>query len=70
MSTRKKRTASLSGVYVARRQEAQQEIANFLKALNSYPDSFARDPYLNFQQHLISVAAQSGQSVFGGCRKR
>jgi hypothetical protein len=69
MNLRKKRTALLNVVYAAGRQQAQQEIATFLKALNSYPDSFARDPYLNFQQHLISVAAQAGLSTFAGYRK-
>jgi hypothetical protein len=38
-----------------REQEVQQEIASFLQALSSYPDRFAREPYLSFQQHLSSI---------------
>jgi hypothetical protein len=44
---------------VARQLEVQQEIENFLNALESYPDRFARDPYLSFEQHLYSVAAEN-----------
>ena len=36
--------------------EAQREIENFLQAVRSYPDRFAREPYLSFQQHLCSIA--------------
>jgi hypothetical protein len=38
-----------------REREAQQEIDSFLRALRSYPDRFAREPYLSFQQHLSSI---------------
>jgi hypothetical protein len=38
-----------------REQEAQEEIDSFLRALSSYPDRFARQPYLSFQQHLSSI---------------
>jgi hypothetical protein len=38
-----------------REHEVQQEIDNFLRAINSYPDRFAREPYLSFQQHLSSI---------------
>lgn len=33
----------------------QREIKMFFRALSSYPDRFARDPELNFQQHLFSL---------------
>jgi hypothetical protein len=36
--------------------EAQREIENFLRAVKSYPDRFAREPFLSFQQHLCSIA--------------
>jgi hypothetical protein len=39
----------------AREHEVQQEIDSFLRALSSYPDRFAREPYLSFQQHLSSI---------------
>jgi hypothetical protein len=28
-----------------------------MRALTSYPDRFARDPYLSFEQHLFRIAA-------------
>jgi len=37
-------------------RDVQQEIDSFLRALSSYPDRFAREPYLSFQQHLSSIA--------------
>ena len=40
-------------------QEAQQEIKIFLKALASYPESFACDPCLSFERHLGTLAAES-----------
>jgi hypothetical protein len=39
----------------ARESEVQQEIDSFLRAIRSYPDRFAREPYLSFQQHLSSI---------------
>jgi|1185.fasta_scaffold466832_1 hypothetical protein len=38
-----------------RAPEVQQEIETFLGALSSYPERFARNPYLTFEQHLFSV---------------
>ena len=43
------------GVADARERETQQEIDSFLRALSSYPDRFAREPYLSFQQHLSNI---------------
>jgi len=37
------------------REAVQQEIDRFLQALSSYPDRFAHDPYLSFEQHLCSI---------------
>jgi hypothetical protein len=36
-------------------QRVQREIDSFLRAVNSYPDRFAREPYLSFQQHLSNM---------------
>jgi len=47
-----------------RQREVQHEIDNFLQALNSYPDRFAREPYLTFEQHLFSIAA-AGRMISG-----
>jgi hypothetical protein len=41
----------------SRTREVEREIKTFLNALNSYPDRFAREPYLSFEQHLFSIAA-------------
>jgi hypothetical protein len=38
-----------------RENEVQREIDSFLRAVNSYPDRFAREPYLSFQQHLFNI---------------
>lgn len=40
-----------------REREVQQEIETFLTALSSYPDRFARNPCISFEQHLFSLAA-------------
>ena len=31
------------------------EIDSFLRALSSYPEQFAREPHLSFQQHFSSI---------------
>jgi hypothetical protein len=36
-------------------RDVQQEIDNFLQALSSYPDSFAHNPRLSFEQHLFRI---------------
>jgi len=36
-------------------RQACVEIETFLQALDSYPDRFARDPALRFEQHLDSL---------------
>jgi hypothetical protein len=42
------------------REEVQQEIRNFLQALDSYPARVAKDPRVSFQQHLGSLFAAAG----------
>jgi hypothetical protein len=54
MKTKRRQVTDL-GVTDPREYEAQQEIDSFLRALSSYPDRFAREPYLSFQQHLSSI---------------
>jgi hypothetical protein len=46
------------------RYKAEQEIQNFLKAINSYPERFAQDPQLSFEDHLFTITAQSEQVHF------
>jgi len=37
--------------------DVQRDIDSFLRAISSYPDRFAREPYLSFQQHLSSIVS-------------
>jgi hypothetical protein len=55
MRTKKCHAADLCEGNSTREQEAQEEIDSFLRALRSYPDRFAREPELSFQQHLSSI---------------
>jgi hypothetical protein len=36
-------------------EHVRNEIQAFLEALNSYPDRFARDPQITFEQHRGSL---------------
>ncbi|MGA7380317.1 MAG: hypothetical protein WBX03_05660 [Terriglobales bacterium] len=65
MKTQKYQPGSLSAAETLRRQEVQQEIENYLLALSSYPERFADDPYVSFEQHLYSMIA-AGQTVRNG----
>ena len=40
-----------------RQVEVRREIDNFLLALNSYPERFADDPCLSFEEYLCSIMA-------------
>ena len=35
----------------------RQEIEAYVNALNSYPEHFAQNPAISFEQHLFSVVA-------------
>ena len=50
--------------------EVQREIETFLRALSSYPDRFARDPYLSFEQHLGTIASASQPATADAGRHR
>jgi hypothetical protein len=64
-----KRRPNSSGVCRAAREcDVQYEIKTFLSALGSYPDRFAREPDLSFEQHLFRVVAT--QMASGGERRR
>jgi hypothetical protein len=39
----------------AKEKQAQDEVAGFLQALTSYPERYARNPKLSFEQHLLCV---------------
>ncbi|MBZ5598581.1 MAG: hypothetical protein LAN83_09680 [Acidobacteriia bacterium] len=59
MKIRKHRpiTVGIASTERERQREVQQEIETFLTALSSYPDRFARNPCVSFEQHLFSLAA-------------
>ncbi|HEX8817926.1 MAG TPA: hypothetical protein VF753_20730 [Terriglobales bacterium] len=42
---------------VLRDDLTQREVRNFLRALRTYPDRFAEQPQLSFEQHLFETAA-------------
>jgi hypothetical protein len=68
MKTQKYQPENLSVAETIRRQEVQQEIDNYLLALSSYPERFADDPYVSFEQHLYSMMA-AGHSFKNGDRR-
>lgn len=61
MKTKKQARQTLHGSEAPRESDVQQEIDSFLRALSSYPDRFAREPYLSFQQHLSSIVTADHQ---------
>jgi len=63
MKIRKRRPALVEPSDAARNREVRQEIDAFLQALSSYPDRFAREPYLSFEQHLFSITAESNSAA-------
>jgi hypothetical protein len=44
-------------------EQVLMEVQSFLQALASYPDRFAKEPKISFEQHLGSLVAAS-QSEF------
>lgn len=40
-----------------RNKQVRREIQRFLQALDSYPDRFARNPGITFEQHLWSLVS-------------
>jgi hypothetical protein len=60
MKSKKQDAARLANA--AREHEVQREIDSFLRAISSYPDRFAREPYLSFQQHLSSIVTAAHPS--------
>ncbi len=54
------RTTGLGISWLKEGTDSQLEIEAFLHAMNSYPERFARDPQVSFQQHLCSITTQAG----------
>ncbi|HLW84009.1 MAG TPA: hypothetical protein VKR60_02270 [Candidatus Sulfotelmatobacter sp.] len=44
-------------------EHACMEILSFLQALNSYPEHFAREPEISFEQHRISLDKEESTQV-------
>ncbi len=63
MKTKRINPARIAGIKVVRQQNTEQEIADFLKALHSYPKQFAHNPLLSFEQHLFSIASENNLPV-------
>jgi len=55
MKTRKQDATALRVSDPAHEREVRREIESFLRAISSYPDRFAHEPCLSFQQHLSSI---------------
>jgi hypothetical protein len=50
------------------KREATREVENFLLALDSYPDQFAHNPRLSFQQYFCAVGEASSVLVAANAR--
>lgn len=57
MRIKTRRAIALHVADATQKHAVQQEIERFLEALSSYPQCFAHDPYLSFEQHLCSIMA-------------
>lgn len=60
----KRNDASVSEISCEAQQHGVQlEIDRFLRAVSSYPDRFAREPHLSFQQHFSSLATAARPTI-------
>jgi hypothetical protein len=65
-----KRRPNASGLSrAAQERDVQYEIKSFLSALVSYPDRFAVEPDLSFEQHLYQRVAASQMTNRVGQRR-
>ena len=55
-------------IAVPRDVKVQEEIQNYLEALDSYPARVAKEPGITFQQHLSRIA--TSQDLRTGARTR
>ncbi len=69
MKTSKHRPSASGLSRAARERDVQNEIRNFLTALVSYPDRFATDPDLSFEQHLFQWVAANQMPSRAGNRR-
>jgi hypothetical protein len=59
MSVKKVRPNMKRETAMSINQQVLTEIQIFLKALDSYPDCFARDPQITFEQHHCGLISPS-----------
>jgi hypothetical protein len=59
MKVKRREATGLRVSDCAREYEVRREIDSFLRAINSYPDRFAREPCLSFEQHLSSIVTRA-----------
>jgi hypothetical protein len=52
---------STLGGQLLREEQVREEIESFLRALNSYPESFSRHPGISFEQHHSLIASEKAQ---------
>lgn len=45
-----------------RNAQVRREMQGFLRAIDSYPDRFAKEPKVSFEQHLFSLVAAAGKA--------
>jgi hypothetical protein len=62
MKTKKQHATDSLVSDAEREREVRREIEGFLRAVSSYPDRFAREPYLSFRQHLSRIVTGSHPS--------
>jgi len=53
----RKYQSTLQGLESHPESDVRKEIDHFLLALRSYPESFAHDPRLSFEEHLFRIMA-------------
>lgn len=46
---------------IAGNEQVRREIESFLHALKSYPDRFAREPHVTFEQHHGGLARDASE---------
>ena len=61
MSTKKNQPSRTEVFRSSAAVEGKEDIDNFLRALSSYPDHFAREPHLSFEQHMFSIVRANQQ---------
>ena len=57
MKDKRHRASVAASVSSHRQSDTQREIRAFMRALSSYPERFADNPYLSFEQHLVSISS-------------